>query len=140
MQKMGGFTLLELLIVMIILGILAALSIPVYQNHATKAYKQEAFTTLQGAKESAVRYKSVKGSFSNMTLANMDFDPNAVMGGQLRHFDYTLGDVTAITFTVTAACVDTAGADKAAVVNCAPADDTILIKETGDITCNGKFL
>ena len=135
-----AFTLLELLIVIVILGILAALAIPTYQNQMTKSYKQEAIIILQNFKESAVRYKSVKlGSFLGMTPANLDYDPEAVIGGQLRHFSYTLSNVGAGTFTMTAVCVDTNGAGKAKISGCAPAQDTISIDQVGVIVFSGMF-
>lgn len=45
-----GFTLIELMIVVAIIGILAAIAIPAYQDYTVKAQVSEAFTILDGMK------------------------------------------------------------------------------------------
>ena len=45
-----GFTLIELMIVVAIIGILAAIAIPAYQDYTAKAQSSEAFTLLDGLK------------------------------------------------------------------------------------------
>ena len=45
-----GFTLIELMIVVAIIGILAAVAIPAYQDYTAKAQAAEAFTLLDGLK------------------------------------------------------------------------------------------
>ena len=49
-----GFTLIELMIVVAIIGILAAVAIPAYQDYTAKAQASEAFVLLDGLKTSIV--------------------------------------------------------------------------------------
>ena len=49
-QVQKGFTLIELMIVVAIIGILAAVAIPAYQDYTGKAQASEAFVLLDGLK------------------------------------------------------------------------------------------
>ena len=70
-----GFTLIELMIVIAIIGVLAAISIPLYQNYVAKTQITTAVSELNGAKpqyELIVNSGSASGN-SDLTVPNMFF-------------------------------------------------------------------
>ena len=101
-KNQKGFTLLELLIVIVILGVLAGLAVPVYQPAIEKARSQEALTCLSAARESMIRYFSINGTYVGATFATLDYDPNLLVGGQTVLFTYTIPATAAVSFTITA--------------------------------------
>lgn len=61
-QVQRGFTLIELMIVIAIIGILAAIAIPQYQDYTARAQVGEAFSLIDGAKVAFVDNLSVSGN------------------------------------------------------------------------------
>lgn len=58
-----GFTLIELMIVVAIIGILAAVAIPAYQDYTVRAQVSEGLSLASGAKTALAEYYNHRGSF-----------------------------------------------------------------------------
>ena len=58
-----GFTLIELMIVVAIIGILAAIAIPAYQNYTIRAQVTEGLSLADGWKTSIAEYYANNGAF-----------------------------------------------------------------------------
>jgi type IV pilus assembly protein PilA len=61
MKKQQGFTLIELMIVVAIIGILAAIAIPAYQDYTIRAQVSEGLNLSGGAKAAVTEYYQDKG-------------------------------------------------------------------------------
>ena len=75
MMKQKGFTLIELMIVVAIIGILAAIAIPAYQDYTVRSKVSEAITGMSAAKVAISEYYTSQGSMpANTTTAGITSD------------------------------------------------------------------
>jgi type IV pilus assembly protein PilA len=63
MNAQKGFTLIELMIVVAIIGILAAIAIPAYQNYIARSQVSEAFSMTSAMKTTIAEYAQTNGAY-----------------------------------------------------------------------------
>ncbi|MES2508915.1 MAG: pilin [Pseudomonadota bacterium] len=64
-----GFTLIELMIVVAIIGILAAVALPAYQDYTTRAKVSEVVLAASGARTAIAEYVAASGAFPSSASA-----------------------------------------------------------------------
>ncbi|ENV8325072.1 pilin [Neisseria gonorrhoeae] len=91
-----GFTLIELMIVIAIVGILAAVALPAYQDYTARAQVSEAILLAEGQKSAVTEYYLNHGEWpANNTSAGVASPPSDIKGKYVQSVTVTNGVVTA---------------------------------------------
>jgi type IV pilus assembly protein PilE len=94
-KKNSGFTLIELMIALVIVGILSAIAFNTYSSSVLKSNRTEARSALQTAAATLEKCRSVYGVFNHANCGYADFDTETDL--------YSIsGAITASTFVLTA--------------------------------------
>lgn len=90
-----GFSLVDIMIAIVIVGILSSLALPSYRDYVTRARLTEAFAALGAAQASAEQFWSNEHTFAG-------FDGALSFPGNTPNFSYVLTTATASTYTMQA--------------------------------------
>ena len=103
-MKRKGFTMLEILIVIIIIAILATFAIPQYLKASKKAIASEAVTTIGAIRGGLARYYQEFNAMPLANCSNLDIDnPNSTTANFTYGFTGNMTDG----YEVTASPIDT---------------------------------
>jgi type IV pilus assembly protein PilE len=143
-RNLAGFTLIEVMIVVVVLTLLAAVALPSFLDSLRKSRRAEAFTALSAAQLAQERWRSSNAQYTdNLTAAPNATPPDprglglpdTTTGGL---YTVALSDTSATGYTVSAVAVE--GKSQAADSACR----TLAVRVTGaQITyagCNGCSL
>jgi type IV pilus assembly protein PilA len=97
-RRQQGFTLIELMIVVAIIGILAAIAIPAYQDYTIRAQVAEGIQLVASAKTAASEYFQNTGSFADdNTTAGLEAAAN-ITGKYVTQVEIVVGGSIEVTY------------------------------------------
>lgn len=94
MKRQAGFTLIEIMITVVIVGILTAIVFPNYSRYVVRTRLGDAYSALAGAQPAAEQYWSNNRKYTGMS--------SAVLPANTDYFTFTINNDTATTYTITA--------------------------------------
>ncbi|PIP80180.1 MAG: hypothetical protein COW84_06660 [Gammaproteobacteria bacterium CG22_combo_CG10-13_8_21_14_all_40_8] len=102
--KLKGYTLVEIVISIAIIGILAAVAIPSYQGHLAKSRRGDAEASLSALAQAMERYYTEKSTYAGATVGASGIFPNeAPLDGSTKYYDLSIVTQTATDFKIKAA-------------------------------------
>jgi len=131
-KKQEGVTLIEVMIVVAIVGMLAAIAIPAYNDYITRSRRSDAFTALETVRAAQEMFRAETGAYRNTADFNAGLLPGCSQG--MAGSNYTISVITGAippTFTVTATPTLTGRQ---------AGDFTLTVNQDGDKTYNGSPL
>ena len=127
MRKRKGFTLMELIIVVIIIGILAAIGVPQFFRIAERGRSSEAIALLGSLKSAQMRYASEHGTTTD------DLDELDMQASNLKYFD--VPNLTAQADPINNTGVVIADMDRNDINNAGYGNYVLEIQVDGTIIC-----
>lgn len=94
-----GFSLIEVLITVVIVGILAAIALPAYKNQIQKTRRSDAKSALVGAADQMERYFTERGTYATATLGSGGIYPNTTQNG---YYTLSFAGLSATSYTLRA--------------------------------------
>ena len=132
MRTRGGFTLVELMIVVALIGVLAAIAIPGFLSYQARARRAESYSNLSALAIAEKGYVATGGSFHDSVLPWPDASSYGGLGTSKMQWDASAEAAFAERRTAWGVLVDDVGVGSRNVIGVAVADD-------GDLVCRKRL-
>lgn len=91
MNRVKGFTLIELMIVVGTIGVLSAIAIPSYSSYVLKSHRSVAVTAILDLAAKEARYYTISNNYTNsLTALGYASDPMPINNSSARYFDLSV--------------------------------------------------
>lgn len=111
-----GFTLIELMIVVVVIGIIAAFAYPAYMDYVRKARRADAQATLMANQIAQERYRAYNNVYAS-TAVILDAAGLGITESD-KYYEYKIASVASSTYTLSA--ILKAGSDQINDTGCYP--------------------
>ena len=102
-QRSKGFTLIELMIAVMIVGIIAAVAIPSYQSQVTKSRRADAQGALTGLANAMERYFTNQNTYAGAAVGDGGIFPDqAPLDGGTKYYQLSISAQDASSYTLQA--------------------------------------
>ena len=97
-NRKKGFTLIELMVVVIIIGILAAVAVPIFRGQTKRAIASEGEALLGSVRTAELTYYAEHGSYLDVSNGGGEDDPLGIDASKNKYFtSYSVSGTTATT-------------------------------------------
>jgi type IV pilus assembly protein PilE len=113
-RKFCGFTLIELMIVVAIVGVLAMIALPAFQDYVRKSRRADALTKMLDIQLTEEKYRANNSTYAN-TLALLGISSTNM---NTTHYNFTISVASTNNYTITATPLGTQAKDRQYGTSC----------------------
>ncbi|MGJ8671001.1 MAG: type IV pilin protein [Oceanococcus sp.] len=110
-QRSRGFTLLELMIVVAIIGVISAIAFPSYRENVLKTRRADARGAVMGLANALERFRANSGTYVGAAVPAIFSDKSPIDGAD-RYYTLSLSGLGGNTYTITATPHGSQASDK----------------------------
>ena len=100
MKRQSGFTLIEMLIVVAVIAILAAIAVPTYNEQVRKSHRGGGKAVMLQTVQALERFHTVNNTYSGYTPTNFAAPEGST--GTAQHYELEVSNLGVATYTITA--------------------------------------